>query len=196
MKLFYSSTSPYARKVRIAALEKNIALELETVVAADNPPVLHAANPSGKVPALVTDNGEPLAESGHICLYFDMLQPKPRLLPADAAAALPILRRDALAIGMMDASVRHVFETRRAPELQSTMWLERHINAILRTLSVLEKEKFGADFTLDQVTLAASLGYLDLRFAQLNWKEKHPALAAWFTKISERPSVKETVPVA
>lgn len=190
MKLYYSDASPYARKVRIVAHEKNIPLELIPVVAADDPPELHKANAIGKVPTLVLKNGSALGESGHICIYLESLKAEPKVHSTDPG----ILRRDALAIGLMDALVRHVLEVRRPGDKQWGAWRDRQHRAVTRTLAVLEQENFGEVFTIDQITLITALGYLDLRLPDFGWRKSHPKLAKWSEKLLARKSVKETIP--
>jgi glutathione S-transferase len=190
MKLYYSDASPYARKVRIVAAEKNIPLDVIPVVASDDPPELHKANPIGKVPTLVVDDRISLGESGHICAYLESLVATPRVFSNDVGT----MRRDAEAIGLMDALIRIVLEIRRPEDKQLQTWIDRQYRAINRTLDELEDETFGTDFTIDQITLAAALGYFDLRFPDYGWRTNHQKLTAWFEKISERPSVKQTKP--
>lgn len=188
MKLYYSTGSPFARKVRVVMHEKGITPELIAVVTLDNPPELHAANPSGKIPAVVLDNGETIAESANICRYL-----APELHPND----LGVHQRDGLGIGIMEAAVRYFLETKREPQYQSPIWLERYKNAILRSLPVLEADlpKFGKDFLIDHISVAVALGYTNLRLPELEWEKKHPKLSAWYQQISERPSLKATVPI-
>jgi glutathione S-transferase len=71
MQLFYSATSPYARKVRMVAIETGLNAQITSVAVnvADDNPALFAANPLGKVPALLLDNGEALFDSPVICRY-------------------------------------------------------------------------------------------------------------------------------
>lgn len=188
MKLYYSTGSPFARKVRIVMLEKGITPELIPTVTMDNPPALHEANPSGKVPCVVLDDGEVLSESSLVCRYL-----APELCPND----LGVHQRDGHGIAIMEAAVRYFLETKREPQYQSPVWLERYTNAILRTLPVLEKElpKFGDAFLIDTISVATALGYISLRMPQLEWRKSHPKLAAWLEKVSERPSMKATIPV-
>lgn len=190
MKLYYSDASPYARKVRIVAQEKNIPLQVMPVVASDDPPELHKANPVGKVPTLVIDDKISLGESGHICAYLESITPEPRVFSNEVG----ILRRDAEAIGLMDALIRIVLEIRRPNDKQYQPWLERQHRAINRTLDVLEEDTFGSAFTIDQITLITALGYLDLRFPDYGWRATRPKLSAWAERMAERKSVKDTKP--
>lgn len=190
MKLYYSDASPYARKVRIVAAEKNIPLELLPTVAGNDPADLHKANPIGKVPTLELDDGSALGESGHICAYLETLKPEPTCIVNTPA----ILRRDALAIGIMDALVRRILEERRPEDKVWQPWIDRQNRAITRALDALEQETFEPAFTIDQITLITAIGYLDFRFPDFNWRNTHPKLAQWAAKTSERESVKNTIP--
>ncbi len=83
MKLIYSPTSPYVRKVRIVFLEKEVDIDLESnsVWAADTN--IGTYNPLGKVPCLVLDDGEAIQDSRVIAEYADALSPVSKLIPAD-----------------------------------------------------------------------------------------------------------------
>ena len=124
MKLFYSPTSPYARKCRALAIEKGIEGRLEIITASpmSNPPALQAANPLGKVPALLLDNGQCIVDSPVICAYLDSLTDAPRLIPADPAARIDALTREALADGIMDAAFAIVMERKRPDQQRSPEW--------------------------------------------------------------------------
>ena len=76
MKLYYSNTSPYSRKVRLVTLEKGLENQIEGILvnpfAEDNPDFI-TANPLGKIPVLVLDNGKTIFDSPVICHYLDCL---------------------------------------------------------------------------------------------------------------------------
>src|SRR3546814_3506529 len=75
MQLFYSPTSPYARKCRVVARERGLMADLEEVVCnpMEDPAALHASNPLGKVPCLVLDDGVAVFDSPVIAEYLDGL---------------------------------------------------------------------------------------------------------------------------
>src|SRR5690606_317649 len=85
---YYPATSPYARKVRIAALEKGLGdrITLHALDPLQDPPELLAANPLAKVPCLLLDDGTVLVDSPVICEYLDSLAPRPALVPAGGDA--------------------------------------------------------------------------------------------------------------
>ena len=199
MKLRYSPTSPYVRKVWIVALETGLAerIELVTTNAWAPDTDLTADNPLSKVPALIADGGEALFDSPVICEYLDSLHGGQRLVPESGGARWAQLRLQALADGILDAALAKRIETAMRPEDKRWPgWVERQGNAIRRGLDVLEEEcaAWGSDFLIGQITVAAALGYLDFRFGAEDWRPGRPRLAAWFAAISGRVSVAKTVP--
>ena len=200
MKLYCSHTSPYARKVRILVHEKGAAARVneETVAALEDPAALHEANPLGKVPALVMDDGTSWFDSPVICELLDTALDGPALIPSSAAERLRVLRQQAIADGIMDAAVSIIFERNRKDAEQSEIWLGRWERAILRSLALLEAEVTDLDGPVDLgvISVGAALGYLDFRHASLGWQEEFPELAGWWRDIAKRPSFKETAPHA
>jgi len=198
MKFRTSVTSPYARKCLIVAIEAGIDGRLEQVPtapwAADTD--LPKDNPLGKIPALVTDGGEVLYDSPVICEYLDSLHGGRRLVPVSGGERWSQLRLEALADGILDAAVAARIEIALRPEDKRwPQWIERQNAAIDRGLDALEGEcaAWGDSFLIGQIAAAAALGYLDFR-AGPAWREPRPALAAWFARASQRPSVAATVP--
>jgi glutathione S-transferase len=197
MKLFYSPTSPYARKCRVAAIEKGVDAHVEIV--ASSPMAsgadLLAVNPLSKVPALVLPDGRCIVDSPVICQFLDGLADGPRLIPSDAFARIDCLTREALADGFTDAAFSLTMERKRPAEQQSSEWIGRWINAIRRTVAHFDAHvPQRATPDLGDIALACALGYLDLRHGDLGWRASAPALAGWFTAISDRPSLASTVP--
>jgi glutathione S-transferase len=191
MKLFFNQTSPYARKVRVAAHELAIfdSLELvETDPWVDSPRFFTAA-PLGKVPALVAEDGTLIVESGTICQYLDSLSPGRPL----ASDQFHVLARAALAHGLVDAAFATVIERRRPREFQWTEWKARQRRAIERTLPRIAAPPAGR-FDLGDLTLAVALAYLDFRLPEINWRSAQPGLGTWLDGVSARPSMTATVP--
>lgn len=198
MKLFYANTSPYARKVRVFAAEKGLGGRIEAILCNpfDVSPELKAANPLSKVPSLVLDDGDALYDSPAICEYLDSLAPNSRLIPEEGAARWVVLRRHALADGILDAAFSVVMERRRDDGEQSPSWLERWTAAIGRSLDALETEigSFPANLNLAHIATGCALAYLDFRLPDLEWRTGHPETAKWFEAFAERPSMKDTRP--
>lgn len=198
MKLFYSVNSPYARMVRLLAIEKGV-LDRITLIAVnslESPPELLEVNPLSKVPVLITDDGLALCDSSLICEYFERTNDLP--LTSDSFADDFSIRANAfLAKGAIDAAVGLVVISRLPPEQQSPLWKERHANAITRTLDALEEHlPPSGEVNMYAITLAALLGYLNFRHPGMDWKTAHPQSAAWFDEFSERKAMLATMPQA
>jgi len=199
MKLRYSPTSPYVRKVTITALETGLDSRIERIPTNPWDPATDLAgdNPIGKVPALITDGGEVLYDSPVICEYLDGLHDGFPLIPPSGGARWTALRRQALADGVLDASVLIFLETSRRPEtLRWDAWVERQTAVVGRALDVLEDEvdSFG-HISIGLIAIGCALGYLDFRLGTMDWRSSRPRLAEWFGLVSERQSMRETVPV-
>ncbi|MDD3651258.1 glutathione S-transferase family protein [Immundisolibacter sp.] len=197
MQLIYAKPSPYSRKARVTVLEKGLAGRVEEVVVSpmEDPAVLLEANPLGKVPALRLDDGRSLYDSWVICEYLDSLAPTPRLIP-DGPARFDVLRRAALADGVLDAAVTARMELLRPEDKRWTPWTDRQRRAIGRGLAVMERDvaALGAELTLAHIEFAVALEYLDFRLPDVVWRDTHPALAAWLAEFSQRPSMQATRP--
>lgn len=197
MQLIYAKPSPYSRKVRVTALEKGLADRVEEIIASpmEDPAVLLAANPLGKVPALRLDDGQCLYDSWVICEYLDSLAPTPRLIP-DGVERFAVLRRAALADGVLDAAVTARLELLRPEAIRWAPWTDRQRRAIERGLAVMEQDvaALGTALTLAHIEFAVTLEYLDFRLPDLAWRAGHPALAAWLGEFSQRPSMLATAP--
>ena len=201
MKLLFSPTSPYVRKVSVTAHEKGLKDRIEVVAANSmgDDPTLLAVNPLSKVPALILDDGSALFDSPLLCEYLDSLGDGPKLIPESGEARWAVLRRQATTDGLLDAAFGYVMENRRPEAERSAMWQERWLNAINRSLDMLEGDigNFGDALTLAHISLGCSLGYLDLRYKGIvDWRDAHPGLAAWYRDFSQRPSMQETQPPA
>jgi glutathione S-transferase len=191
MRLYYNVTSPYTRKVRIVLHENGLFDKTEQILVDPwvDPPALQSAVPVGRVPALVTDDGLVISESTTICDYLDSL---PGGTPLVGKDRWPVMARVALAQGIIDASFSVAVEARRPEALRSADSVARHKRAILRILASAESE--SGRFDLGDISLAAALGYLDLRVKDVDWRAARPDLAAWFTLAAKRPSMIATEP--
>jgi glutathione S-transferase len=201
MKLLYTPNSPYARKVRIVAIEKHIDLTLQEVVLSEPDCPVKNYNPLAKVPVLVLDDGDSLYDSRVIVEYLDNRAPGAHLIPQDNTSKIATRRWEALADGICDAAVAAMLEGRRPPEQQSQANIDKQMDKVIRGLEVLNlditKKKWCVieTFTLADIALGCTLGYLDLRFKHLNWQDKFPNLAKHYSLLVKRPSFKQTMPV-
>jgi glutathione S-transferase len=186
MKLFLSFTSPYARKARIVLREHGLESRVDEVATdyRQRPSDLLAANPTGKIPALVTPFG-PLFDSPVICEYLDSLGAQ-SLFPQGSAFWLD-KTRVALGDALMDASVALLLEVRRNSEEQSAAFIERERNRIKHCLGECTAGTTTRP-TMGDVSIASALAYLDLRHPDLNWRSLAPQLETWHDELERRPS--------
>ncbi|MBH3340367.1 glutathione S-transferase [Pseudomonas mendocina] len=200
MQLIYAAASPFARKVRVLAAETGLLARIELLDTAVLPTTVNeqvnARNPLGKIPVLLTEDGEALYDSRVICEYLDTLHQGRKLLP-DGAARWQVLRLAALADGLMDAALLARYERSVRPvELQWPAWLDGQLGKVQRALTELERqiEQLHGPLDLAQIGVACALGYLDLRFADLDWRAAHSGLAAFQQTFSQRASMQASVP--
>ena len=203
MKLIGSLTSPYVRKVRIVAMEKHIDLEFAVDVPWTPDSKVPDANPLGKVPVLLMDDGSTLFDSRVIVEYLDTVTPVSRLIPEGNRQRIAVKRWEALADGIVDAAALIFIErTQRPPEQQSSNWLTRQEQKVFRGLEAMSEElgekKFctGETMNLADITVGCALGYLDFRFAEIKWREAHPNLAKIAEKLFAMEPFINTVPKA
>lgn len=201
MKLLYTPNSPYARKVRIVAMEKHIDLELQEVVLSDPDCPVKQYNPLGKVPTLVLGDGDSLYDSPVIAEYLDHRAPVARLIPAENNFRVDVLRWQALADGVCDAAVAVMLEQRKPEEQRSQATIEKQFAKVTAGLAAMErditKKKWCVDetFSLADIALGCALGYIDLRFKDMRWQDNYPNLAKHYSILTKRPSFKETAPI-
>jgi glutathione S-transferase len=198
MKLFFSPTSPYVRKVRVVAIEKGLADRIELVPANPwpDPSAVSVANPLGKVPALLLDDGTSLYDSPVICEYLDVLVPAAPLIPRSGAGRWQVLRCQALCDGILDAAVAIVLERRRPEGERSMTTQQRQADAIRRSVAALTRELRPTDsaFDLGQISIAVALGYLEFRLGDLELGVGQAAIRDWWAATQQRPSVVATRP--
>lgn len=192
MKLYYSPTSPFVRKVSVLILETG--QQVERIPASGTPldpgsaPV--GLNPLGKVPALV-DGDRVLYDSRVICRYLDD-KAGAGLYGPDTWA---ILTQEALADGIMEAALLMVYEGRLRPEeLRFAPWVEGQWAKIARALDALEALPPEGPLTGGQIALGCALGYLDFRHGARDWRKNRPQLADWAEGFAARPAMRATVP--
>jgi glutathione S-transferase len=201
MKLLYTPNSPFARKVRIVAIEKHIDVTLQEVMLTDPDCPIQLYNPLGKVPTLILDDDESIYDSRVIAEFLDHRTPISHLIPQDTTSKIAVRRWEALADGICDAAIAAMLEQRKTPELQSKGHIERQLGKVTAGLEklngVIAKKKWCVDekFSLADIAVGCMLGYVDLRHKNLNWQDNYPALAKHYSILIKRPSFKETMPI-
>jgi glutathione S-transferase len=193
MQLYNDATSPFGRKILVAAAERSIALD-EVIVDCFSPGPLDDVNPLRQIPALVTDDGEALFDSDVILAWLDGMHDGPALIPEDAR--WPVLTRVALGNGLIEAVLYRVMELKRAEGEQSPAFIAKMEGRVARALSRLEASAraLSADtLRADDITIACALEYADFRYPE-DWRGNCPALAHWLEAVSARPSMTVSVP--
>jgi len=82
MKLYSGYISPFASRARMAVYAKGLDVEILSPPGGSKSPEFLAINPMGKLPCLVTDEGQAVPESGIIVEYLEALYPERPLTPA------------------------------------------------------------------------------------------------------------------
>ncbi|MDQ0347556.1 glutathione S-transferase N-terminal domain-containing protein [Ancylobacter vacuolatus] len=203
MKLLHAPTSPFVRKVMVVARETGLTERIEIVFNAASPlerdPALTALNPLGKIPALLLDDGTALYDSAVICEYLADLAGDTALFPT-GPARWPALTLQALGDGLLDAAVGLRYESVMRPEpLRWPDWSQGQMAKIAGGLDVIEQAAHTGLIAptlhhIGLITLGCALGYLDFRYADLQWRQGRPAAAAWFAAFDARPSMAATRP--
>ncbi|WP_354686922.1 glutathione S-transferase C-terminal domain-containing protein [Cupriavidus necator] len=201
MKLYASHTSPYARKVRVVMAEKKIDYQLIEEDVWSPETTIGRFNPLGKVPCLVMEDGGAVFDSRVIVEYVDTLTPVSRMIPQGGRERLEVRCWEALADGLLDAALLVRLEmTKREPHERSESWVQRQhgkIDAALVAMADgLGDKAFctGTHYSLADVAVGCALSYLDFRFPEIAWRERHPNLAALEEKLAKRQSFIDTAP--
>lgn len=203
MKLLYAAPSPYSRKVRVMARELGLASLIEEVPVVTTPvapaAVVSAANPLSKIPTLLLPDGSALFDSRVICEYLEHLAQEAghAQAPKQGLARFAILRRQALADGLLDAALLHRYETVLRPkELHWPAWLEAQLGKVHEALARLASDVpiIGPVLTVDAAAVASALGWLEFRMPELEWRKNQPPLGEFYDEVSGRASMDSTQP--
>ena len=203
LKLIGATTSPYVRKVRIVMAEKKLEYNFlpENVWAQDT--TITQSNPLGKVPCLILDAGEALFDSRVIVEYLDILSPVGKLIPASGRERAEVKTWEALADGLLDASILARLEATwagRTEAQRSQAWIDRQMGKVtdsLKAMSVGLADKpycSGIHISLADIAVGCALGYLDFRFPDIKWRETHHNLAKLQEKLMQKQSFIDTIP--
>ncbi|MDE1995829.1 MAG: glutathione S-transferase N-terminal domain-containing protein [Rhizobiaceae bacterium] len=187
MKLYYSTTSPFARKVLAVSIVTGLYDRIDRIEASPHPIDRDASvlvhNPLAKVPTLVTPEGLALFDSRVIAEYLDANAVAASVFPKDRGLRWKALALQSLADGILDAALLIRYErTARPEDLRWSLWQERQFDKIVSALDALEGDQRAPDQAVDigTITLGSALGYLDLRFPDFPWRAGRPNLESWF----------------
>lgn len=198
MKLLWSPSAPFARKVMVAAHALGMAERIECVRTPVGParlnPEVMASNPLNKVPTLLLEDGKPLYDSRVICEYLDALAGGDTLFPRDSEARWSALRRQCLADGLLDTLILRRDEYFRGDGHRSIAHIEATAVKIQAALDAMEAE---ADELVDasridigHIAIGVALGYLDFRAPDYQWRDGRPRLAGWEAGFAFHPAMR------
>lgn len=195
-KLYYASTSPYVRKVMVTAHCLGLTEQIEKLASAAHPinrdERIATFNPLAKVPALQTAEGLVLYDSRVICEYLDSYAGG-ALFPREGQRRWTSLTRQALGDGLLDAAMLMRYEAVARPaDKQWDAWTSGQLTKVRAALADIERQVAQFSTVPDDIgliTLGCGLGYLDFRFASLDWRAEHPATAAWFAVFEQHPAM-------
>lgn len=203
MKLIGSAASPYVRKVRVVLAEKRLDYQflIEDVWAAET--TIASSNPLGKVPCLIMEGGEAMFDSRVIVEYIDTLSPVGKLIPQQSRERAEVKTWEALADGVMDAGVLWRLErtwSGRADGERSEAWIDRQRAKVEAGVAAMAKglgdKPFcsGIHLSLSDIAVGCTLGWLNLRFPEIEWRADYANLAKLYDKLMQRPSFIDTQP--
>jgi len=201
LRLIASPTSPYVRKVRIVMAEKRIECQVEYEDVWSPAATIQDANPLGKVPCLIMEDGGAVFDSRVIVEYLDTMNPVARLIPAAGRQRVEVRTWEALADGVLDAAILvRMEQTQREAAQRSQKWMDRQMGKVQAGIAAMDRGLGvrawcnGNAYSLADIALGCVLGYLDFRFPQFDWRAPYPRLAKHFEKLCARQSFLDTVP--
>lgn len=202
MKLTFSPGSPFARKVRIAAIELGLIDKIELVTTSvaptqKNDSYAHDISPVRKLPALILDDGSVIVDSYVITEYLDELAGGGKLIPIAGPARWKVKSEHSIIQGMTDAMLLCRYESGVRPK--ELFWQAWHDDQWDRAWQGLQRFENHADILtrpLDaaQIALVCTLGYADFRFPDCGWRKAFPKLDAFHEHMLQRESVRLSVP--
>ena len=199
MKLVYSPPSPFVRKVTTlihhADLHDRIELINVKTTALSVAEEARAANPLGKIPVMILENGKAIFDSRVITRYLDELAGSNLYSEENI---YDILTLEALADGIMESAVSITYESKLRPENeQSPSWMEAQWSKVLHAIKALddvECKAMNGEMNMGQIAVACALGYLDFRHDARQWRSGHSNLASWNDKMMKLPALIKTIP--
>lgn len=198
--LLSSSASPFVRIIRVLLQETGQADVKEifvttTPMATDT--TLAAANPVGKIPALLRDDGPAIYDSRVIARY---LNARANAAFYPDASIWETLTLEATAHGIMEAAVISVYEKRLRPEENWYQpWMDAQWDKIARALDAVEARwmsHLAGPMDMGHIAMGCALGYLDFRHPDKAWRAGRDALAGWEAGFAQRPAMQATAPKA
>lgn len=206
MRLFWTPASPFVRKVMAVIHETGLSEQVEIIptvwphewatrTVSFDPPFI-AANPVGRIPALVTESGIAFCESNLICRYLATKAGKPELIPGDTDADLPLVRLWGLSDGAIEAMIAVRAESLRSGSERSCEFIRKQMDRIFRCFDNFDVNVLNGFRQPSIAHLAAAIAcsYMDFRFPDEDWRTRRPQLVHWYEQFSRRQSMVMTSP--
>jgi glutathione S-transferase len=199
MKCYMTGNSPYARKIRVAAIESGLGDEVEwvTLTREERAELVPAMNPLGKVPVAVLESGQVLLDSPVICAYVDSLNKGPKLIPESGDERWAVLTLEALGDGLGEAVIGVSQEAQKPEDKRTQGVVDRQAGKANSGLAALDKQAgdFNEPPLMGEISVACALGYMEYRDVVPGWRETYPALSGWYANILKRQSFILSTPV-
>ncbi|MGY9019750.1 MAG: glutathione S-transferase N-terminal domain-containing protein [Alphaproteobacteria bacterium] len=199
MKCYMTGNSPYARKIRVAAIESGLGDEVEwvTLTREERAELVPAMNPLGKVPVAVLESGQVLLDSPVICAYVDSLNKGPKLIPESGDERWAVLTLEALGDGLGEAVIGVSQEAQKPDDKRTQGVVDRQAGKANSGLAALDKQAgdFNEPPLMGEISVACALGYMEYRDVVPGWRETYPALSGWYANILKRQSFILSTPV-
>ena len=199
MKLVYATPSPFARKIRVLLQESGLDRDVEQLETLTTPVAtpddLSRANPLGKLPTLVPNDGRAIYDSRVISQFLNA-EAGGGYYPEDKI--WDVLTLEATADGIMDAALLMVYEHRVRPHDKICEgWVEaqwQKVDRAVRDVNARWMKHLAGPLDASHIALGCALGYLDFRLPDRNWRKDNDALDDWFAVFAQRPSMQATQP--
>ena len=199
MKCYMTGNSPYARKIRVAAIESGLGDEVEwvTLTREERAELVPAMNPLGKVPVAVLESGQVLLDSPVICAYVDSLNKGPKLIPESGDERWAVLTLEALGDGLGEAVIGVSQEAQKPDDKRTQGVVDRQAGKANSGLAALDKQAgdFNEPPLMGEISVACALGYMEYRDVVPGWRENYPTLSGWYANILKRQSFILSTPV-
>ena len=202
MLLVGVNRSPYTRRVAITlklyGMPSSSVISRASVIA----PRCGAANPLGRIPALVLDDGETLVDSSAIVDHLDQTHGGGRpLTPAGGADRRAVLRVAALMMGACDKGLQAAYErNHHPPEKVHQPWIDDCLAQMRSALSAVEAmiDPTTPYLLLGRITQADVTAFIAERLARAGLKidtaSEMPRLHALAMRLLEEPAFRSTEP--
>lgn len=202
MLLIGVNRSPYTRRVAITLTHYGIPFEQSPLSGFDNRAEVRSSNPLGRIPALVLDSGEALADSAAIIDHLDEVYARDRALtPAAGPDRRAVLKVAALMMGACDKGLAAAYErNHRPPEKVHQPWIEDCLAQMTHALATVDAmvEPDKPYLMLGRLTQGDVTAFVAERLARvglgIDTEARMPALRALTRKLATGPAFRSTEP--